>query len=94
MHSFDNITWECLAKEAVTYPSLSPENPGQPILLMDGYPRPGGRARFTPAEVTAPAEVPDEQYPMILTTGRQLEHWHTGSITRRAAVLDRAEPEA
>ncbi len=94
MHSFDNITWERLEKEAVTYPSLSPEDPGQPILFMDGYPRPGGRARFTPAEVTAPAEVPDEQYPMILTTGRQLEHWHTGSMTRRAAVLDWAEPEA
>ena len=42
----------------------------------------------------APAEVPDAEYPMILTTGRQLEHWHTGSMTRRASVLDWAEPEA
>jgi len=94
MNSLDNITWERLEKTAVTYPSLSPEDPGQAIVFGDGFPRPEGRARFTPAEVTAPAEVPDDDYPMILTTGRQLEHWHTGSMTRRASVLDWAEPEA
>jgi len=94
MNSLDNITWERLEKTAVTYPSLSPEDPGQPIVFGDGFPRPEGRARFTPAQVTAPAEVPDTEYPMILTTGRQLEHWHTGSMTRRASVLDWAEPEA
>ncbi len=94
MNSFNNITWERLEKTAVTYPSLSEDDPGQPIVFGDGFPRPEGRARFTPASVTAPAEVPDTEYPMILTTGRQLEHWHTGSMTRRAAVLDWAEPEA
>ena len=94
MNSFNNITWERLEKTAVTYPSLSEDDPGQPIVFGDGFPRPEGRARFTPAAVTAPAEVPDDDYPMILTTGRQLEHWHTGSMTRRAAVLDWAEPEA
>ncbi|MFK7893681.1 MAG: formate dehydrogenase subunit alpha [Granulosicoccus sp.] len=94
MHSFDNITWERLEHTAVTYPSLSEDDPGQAIVFGDGYPRAGGRARFTPAEVTAPAEIPDEDYPLILTTGRQLEHWHTGSMTRRASVLDWAEPEA
>ena len=94
MNSFNNITWERLEKTAVTYPSLSEDDPGQPIVFGDGYPRPEGRARFTPAAVTAPAETPDDEYPMILTTGRQLEHWHTGSMTRRAAVLDWAEPEA
>ncbi len=94
MNSFNNITWERLETTAVTYPSLSPEDPGQPIVFGDGFPREGGRARFTPAQVTPPAEVPDAEYPMILTTGRQLEHWHTGSMTRRAAVLDWAEPEA
>jgi len=94
MPSLDNISWERLEKTAVPYPSLSPEDPGQAILFADGYPMPEGRARFTPAQVTSPAEIPDEQYPMILTTGRQLEHWHTGSMTRRAAVLDWAEPEA
>ena len=94
MNSLDNITWERLENAAVTYPSLSPEDPGQPIVFGDGFPRKDGRARFTPANVTAPDEVPDADFPMILTTGRQLEHWHTGSMTRRASVLDWAEPEA
>jgi len=95
MASFDNITWDRLmAENAVTYPSLSPEDPGQPIVFGDGFPRAEGRARFTPASVIAPDETPDADYPMILTTGRQLEHWHTGSMTRRSKVLDAVEPEA
>jgi formate dehydrogenase major subunit len=95
MKSFDNITWERLeGQSAVTYPSLSPEDPGQPIVFGDGFPRPEGRAKFTPASIVAPDEVPDTEYPMVLITGRQLEHWHTGSMTRRTAVLDGLEPEA
>ena len=94
MSSLNNITWERLENEAVTYPSLSPEDPGQPIVFGDGFPRPDGRAKFTPASIIAPDDVPDAEYPMILTTGRQLEHWHTGSMTRRASVLDGLEPEA
>ena len=95
MKSLTNITWDRLAREnAVTYPSLSTDDPGQPIVFADGFPRPDGRARFTPANVIAPDETPDADYPMILTTGRQLEHWHTGSMTRRSKVLDAVEPEA
>ncbi|MCV2869247.1 formate dehydrogenase subunit alpha [Defluviimonas sp. WL0002] len=95
MKSLDNITWERLEREgAVTYPSLSPEDPGQPIVFGTGFPRAGGRAKFTPASVISPAELPDADYPMIMTTGRQLEHWHTGSMTRRSKVLDSVEPEA
>jgi formate dehydrogenase major subunit len=94
MSSLDNITWERLETEAVTYPSLSPTDPGQAIVFGDGFPRPEGRAKFTPASLIAPDDVPDADYPMILTTGRQLEHWHTGSMTRRSAVLDAVEPEA
>ena len=94
MSSLNNITWERLENEAVTYPSLSPEDPGQSIVFGDGFPRPDGRAKFTPASIIAPDDVPDAEYPMILTTGRQLEHWHTGSMTRRASVLDGLEPEA
>ncbi len=95
MGSLDNITWERLEREnAVTYPSLSESDPGQPIVFGDGFPRAEGRARFTPAKIIAPAEVPDADYPMVLTTGRQLEHWHTGSMTRRTKVLDAVEPEA
>ncbi len=95
MRSLDNITWDRLSSEnAVTYPSLSEEDPGQAIVFSDGFPRQDGRARFTPASVIAPDDTPDADYPMILTTGRQLEHWHTGSMTRRASVLDAVEPEA
>ena len=95
MKSLDNITWERLeAQNAVTYPSLSPEDPGQPIVFGDAFPRAGGRAKFTPARIVPPAETPDAEFPFILTTGRQLEHWHTGSMTRRADILDWAEPEA
>jgi len=94
MKSLDNITWERLEKSAVTYPSLSATDPGQPIVFGDGFPREDGRAKFTPANIVAPDDKPDSDYPMILITGRQLEHWHTGSMTRRATVLDSLEPEA
>jgi len=95
MKSLDNITWERLeAENAVTYPSLSPSDPGQAIVFADGFPRAEGRARFAPASVISPDETPDADYPMVVTTGRQLEHWHTGSMTRRATVLDAIEPEA
>lgn len=95
MRSLHHITWDRLENEnAVMYPSLSNEDPGQPVVFGDGFPRRAGRAKFTPARVTPPAETPDENFPMILTTGRQLEHWHTGSMTRRTTVLDAVEPEA
>ncbi|SHJ96620.1 NAD-dependent formate dehydrogenase catalytic subunit /NAD-dependent formate dehydrogenase iron-sulfur protein [Shimia gijangensis] len=94
MKSLDNITWDRLKTESITYPSLTPTDPGQAIVFGDGFPRTDGRARFTPASVIPPDEAPDAEYPMIMTTGRQLEHWHTGSMTRRSLVLDAVEPEA
>ncbi len=94
MKSLNNITWERLLKGAVTYPSISPDDPGQVIVFGDGFPTKDGRATFTPASVIAPDDLPDADYPMILTTGRQLEHWHTGSMTRRSHVLNAVEPEA
>ncbi|MCY4261075.1 MAG: formate dehydrogenase subunit alpha, partial [Rhodobacteraceae bacterium] len=94
MPSLSNITWERLETTAVTYPSLTPDDPGQEIVFGDGFPLPDGRARFTPAQVTPPDELPDDTYPFVLITGRQLEHWHTGSMTRRTSVLDAIEPEA
>ncbi|MDJ1015385.1 MAG: formate dehydrogenase subunit alpha [Paracoccaceae bacterium] len=95
MRSLHHITWKRLEREsAVTYPSLANDDPGQAVVFGDGFPRRAGRAKFTPARVTPPAELPDERFPMVLTTGRQLEHWHTGSMTRRARVLDTVEPEA
>jgi formate dehydrogenase major subunit len=93
MPSLNNITWARLEREgAVTYPSLSPKDPGQAVVFGDRFPTPSGRARFIPAEVEPPGELPDRDFPMILSTGRQLEHWHTGAMTRRASVLDALEP--
>jgi len=95
MPSLDNISWDRLEREgSVTYPSLSPEDPGQQIVFGDGFPTSSGRGRLVPAAVIPPAEEPDADFPMVLTTGRQLEHWHTGAMTRRAQVLDDLEPEA
>jgi len=95
MPSLDNITWERLERESsVTYPCDAPDQPGNEIVFGDGFPTPSGRAKLVPAAIIPPAEEPDEEYPMVLTTGRQLEHWHTGAMTRRASVLDEIEPEA
>jgi formate dehydrogenase major subunit len=95
MPSFAHITWERLEREgAVTYPVDSPDQPGNEILFATGFPTASGRARLVPARIIPPDEVPDDDYPMVLSTGRVLEHWHTGSMTRRSDVLDLLEPEA
>jgi formate dehydrogenase major subunit len=57
------------------------------------FPTATGRGKFVPADIIPAAERPDAEYPMVLITGRQLEHWHTGAITRRSGVLDAIEPE-
>jgi formate dehydrogenase major subunit len=95
MPSLDNITWERLTREhAVTYPCDAEDQPGHDIVFGDGFPTKSTRGRFVPAAIIPPAEEPDAEYPLVLTTGRQLEHWHTGAMTRRASVLDELEPEA
>jgi len=89
MPSLAGITWEGLeAAGAITYPL------GQEILFGEGFPTASGRGRLVPAAVSPPAELPDADYPMVLSTGRLLEHWHTGAMTRRADTLDALEPEA
>jgi formate dehydrogenase major subunit len=95
MPSLDNISWERVsAEESVTYPCSAPDKPGNEIVFSDGFPTPDGRGKLVPASIIPPDELPDEAFPMVLTTGRQLEHWHTGAMTRRASVLDELEPEA
>jgi formate dehydrogenase major subunit len=95
MPSLDNITWDRLERESsVTYPCPAPDQPGTDIVFGEGFPTKSGRGRLVPVEIRPPAEEPDAQYPMVLMTGRQLEHWHTGAMTRRASVLDAIEPEA
>jgi formate dehydrogenase major subunit len=95
MPSFNNITWERLERESsIIYPCPEPDHPGEAVVFGDGFPTKSGRARLVPADVLPPAEVPDREYPLVLMTGRQLEHWHTGAMTRRAEVLDSLEPGA
>lgn len=94
MPSIAGITWERLEREgAVVYPCPVEEGPGQPVVFTESFPREGGKARFVPADIIPADERPDADYPMVLITGRQLEHWHTGSMTRRAGVLDAIEPD-
>ena len=89
------ITWERLERESsVTYPCLSAEDPGQPTVFIDTFPTANGRVQLVPADIIPADERPDAQFPFVLITGRQLEHWHTGSMTRRATVLDALEPMA
>ncbi|WP_207538259.1 formate dehydrogenase subunit alpha [Sabulicella rubraurantiaca] len=93
MPSLANITWERLEREnSVTYPCPAPDAPGEAIVFRDAFPTPSGRARLAPAGLSDPGEMPDADYPFVLTTGRELEHWHTGAMTRRARVLDALEP--
>ena len=95
MPSLDNIPWERVETEsAVTYPADAIDKPGRDVVFDKGFPRPGGFAKLVSARLQPPAETPDHEYPFILTTGRQLEHWHTGAMTRRATVLDALEPTA
>jgi formate dehydrogenase major subunit len=61
---------------------------------LDRFDTTDGRVNLVPADIIPANERPDAQYPFVLITGRQLEHWHTGSMTRRAAVLDAIEPMA
>ena len=94
MDSIAGITWDRLERESsVTYPCVKEGDPGDPVVFIENFPTASGRAKFVPADLISAAERPDAEYPMVLITGRQLEHWHTGSMTRRAANLDYIEPE-
>jgi formate dehydrogenase major subunit len=96
MHAaISGITWERLQRESsVTYPCLSAEDPGAPTVFIDRFATDDGRVHLVPADIIPANERPDEEFPFVLITGRQLEHWHTGSMTRRATVLDAIEPLA
>ena len=95
MPSIAGISWARLEKEgAVTYPCVDAADAGQPVIFTERFPTASGRGRFVPAQFRPAAEVPDADFPFVLITGRVLEHWHTGAMTRRSAVLDALEPEA
>jgi formate dehydrogenase major subunit len=94
MPSIAGITWERLERDgAAVYPCMNEGDTGEVVVFTELFPRDGGKARFVPADIIAADERPDAEYPMVLITGRQLEHWHTGTMTRRAMVLDALEPD-
>lgn len=94
MPSISGITWQRLqAEHGVTYPCVAEGDAGDAVVFTHDFPTETGRARFVPADIIPAAEKPDADYPKVLITGRQLEHWHTGSMTRRATVLDSIEPD-
>ncbi|MCZ8374368.1 MAG: formate dehydrogenase subunit alpha [Beijerinckiaceae bacterium] len=94
MASLSGLPWSRIERDGTaTYPAPAPDAPGEDILFRNGFPRAGGKGRLVPAGLVPPDEVPDAEFPLVLTTGRLLEHWHTGAMTRRSAVLDRIEPE-
>ncbi|TSE26829.1 Formate dehydrogenase H [Tepidimonas sediminis] len=93
MPALSGLSWARLLRVgAITHPVPSPDDPGHPIVFTERFPTADGRARLVPARLVSPAEDPDAAYPYVLITGRQLEHWHTGAMTRRSAVLDALEP--
>jgi formate dehydrogenase major subunit len=96
MHEvISGISWNRLVRESsVTYPCLTEEDPGQPTVFKEHFATADGRVNLVPADIIPANERPDANFPFVLITGRQLEHWHTGSMTRRATVLDAIEPEA
>jgi formate dehydrogenase major subunit len=89
------MTWERLENEgAIVYPCLEEGDPGQDVIFTEAFESSNGLGKFVPADIVPPDERPDAEYPFVLITGRMLEHWHTGSMTRRSNVLDALEPEA
>jgi formate dehydrogenase major subunit len=82
---FKGVTYEAMERETVVWPL------GEPVLFTDSFPL--GRGGFTPVSFAPPDELPDEAYPFVLNTGRVLQHWHTGTMTRRARALDAISPE-
>ena len=91
--SMAGMTWGRLEREeSLTYPLCEEGAPGEPVIFRDSFPTDDSLGRFVPTEYRAADELPDADYPFVLLTGRQLEHWHTGSMTRRATVLNALEP--
>ena len=94
MPTIAGITWERLEQEhSVTYPCNTEDDPGQPVIFTEDFPTSDGLATFKVSPFKNADELPDTEFDYILITGRQLEHWHTGSMTRRASMLHQIEPD-
>jgi predicted molibdopterin-dependent oxidoreductase YjgC len=90
--SWRGVTYKGLKGGGLQYPVLTPDSKGTAFLFDESFPTADGRALFVPVEYAAPEELPDEEYPFIMNTGRQMYHWHTGTMTRRSIGLDSREP--
>ena len=92
--SMAGMTWERLEQvDSLTYPLTGEGDPGEPVIFKGGaFPTEDGKGRFVAADYIEAAELPDAEYPFIFMTGRQLEHWHTGTMTRHSRVLNTIEP--
>ena len=94
MDSIKGISWQRLQENhSITYPCEDENDPGQSIIFKADFPTQNGLGKFVPASFSRADELPDKEYPHIFITGRQLEHWHTGAMTRRASVLNAIEPD-
>ncbi len=92
--SYAGMTYENLGLTGKLWPCPDPAEDGVQVLFGDRFPTASGRGRFVPAEFAPAKELPDEEYPFVLNTGRRLEHWHTGTMTRRSRALAEIRPEA
>jgi formate dehydrogenase alpha subunit len=88
---YGGIKYERLNEEGLQWPCLDEKHPGTRFLHKDRFSR--GLGKFHPTPYTEPRELPDEEYPFILSTGRVLYHWHTGTMTRRVRGLEEIYPE-
>jgi formate dehydrogenase major subunit/formate dehydrogenase alpha subunit len=89
---YGGIGYDRLDPHGLQWPCTDREDPGTPVLHRERFTR--GRGHFSPVVHRLPAELPDDNYPFVLTTGRTGFHWHTGSMTRRTHLLDREEPRS
>ena len=90
--SWRGVSYERLDGPGLQYPVPDESHAGTAFLFAERFPTPDGRAKLVPVEFLPPAELPDEEFPFLMNTGRQLYHWHTGTMTRRSAGLDAREP--
>ncbi|HEX9893055.1 MAG TPA: formate dehydrogenase subunit alpha [Gemmatimonadales bacterium] len=87
------VSYQKLRREgALQYPVPTPDSPGTPFLFAERFPTADGKARLVPVEYLPPNELPDAEFPFVLNSGRQMYHWHTGTMTRRSTGLDSREP--
>jgi predicted molibdopterin-dependent oxidoreductase YjgC len=90
--SWRGVTYPALKGSGLQYPVLTQESKGTSYLFTEAFPTADGRALFVPVEYVAPEELPDDEYPFVMNTGRQMYHWHTGTMSRRSTGLDSREP--